>query len=267
MALRTLVKKILLKSSVGSAFVRHIQLKQQAFKPASGEPFQYLSSKKGVKKIYKETFEEIFLLLKSLPLEGDIFEFGVCYGFTSRLLAQYMKQFQIDASLHLFDSFEGLPEARELDLCSYEHHSGVWKKGSMRGPSGIEDYIQRKLSKVLGDRIFVTKGFFEETLECYLSRMKEAKARLIFLDCDLYSASKCVLELLFKYNVIQDGTLIICDDWMTSLGNPNLGQRKAVAEVLEKHPTWEFEKYMNFGIGSHLFIAHDLDGVVKFSPL
>ena len=124
---------------------------------------------------------------------------------------------------------------------------------------GLDGYIQKKLNKILpSERIRMVKGFFEQTLTDYFHSLKGVKAQIVHLDCDLYSASKYVLDFLFQHAIIQDGTLLIFDDWMTSLGNPNLGQRKAVQEVLATHPNWALEKYFNYGIGSHLFIAHDL---------
>ncbi|MFC2049428.1 hypothetical protein ACFLR2_01990, partial [Chlamydiota bacterium] len=47
-------------------------------------------------------------------------------------------------------------------------------------------------------------------------------------------------------------------DWMTSFGNPHLGQRKAVQEILQEYPQWDFEPYFNYGIGSQVFVMHDL---------
>jgi len=175
------------------------------------------------------------------------------------LFAKNIRKFDLnDTSLHLFDSFVGLPGEQELDKNSYEFASGVWVKGSMNVADGLDSYIHKKLGKILSpDRVHIIKGFFEDTFEAYF-KDKKAKAKIVHVDCDLYSASKYVLDFLFKNEIIQDGTIIIFDDWMTSLGNPNLGQRKATSEILEKYPYWSIEKYLNYGIGSHVFIAHDL---------
>jgi len=123
----------------------------------------------------------------------------------------------------------------------------------------MEKLLFQRLSKILPpERIHIIKGFFEETLQDYFDRCGVLKASIVHIDCDLYSSSKYVLNFLLKNEIIQDGTIVIFDDWMTSLGNPNLGQRKATEEVLMKYPTWFLEQYCNYGIGSHVFIAHDL---------
>ena len=260
--MKKILKRVLNTSNTGKKVLDYLRHRKNVFIPASREPFEFLNKlfkKRHIDKVYEEAFDQIFVLLKSLPLKGNIFEFGVFQGYTSILLAKYIRKFSFkDTSLHLFDSFEGLPKPEDLDKKSYEFVSGDWVKGSMSVPDRTEELIQKKLLKILAkDKIKIIKGFFENTLENYL-KQKSYKARLIHLDCDTYSSSKLVLNMLFKYEVIQDGTLIIFDDWMTSLGNPNLGQRKATNEVLTIYPKWSLEKYFNYGIGSHVFVVHDL---------
>lgn len=247
---------------IGKKISQYLRKKRSLFQPASGASFSYLDKlgRKRIDRVYEETFNELFILMKSLHLKGDFFEFGVFQGYSSLLLAKKIKQFDLrESKLHLFDSFIGLPEGKSIDCNSYEHVLGVWDTGAMRIIEGGEKQIQKKLERLLpSSRVSLSKGFFEETLESYISQQPGLKARLIHLDCDLYSASKFVLDALLKNEIIQDGTLLIFDDWMTSLGNPHLGQRKAVAEILAEYPMWSFEKYLNYGVGSHVFVAHDL---------
>jgi len=260
--LKNLVKEVLKTSKSGKKILHFLRLKKTAFLPASADPFRYLNPRfgsKAIDKIYQEVFNNLFVLVKSWPLQGDIFEFGVYQGYTSLLFAKNMKKFDLkDTSLHLFDSFMGLPVSQELDKHSYEFATGVWGEGNMNVTEGLDSYIHKKLGKILSpERVHIIKGFFEESLDSYFKN-KKAKAKIVHLDCDLYSSSKYVLDFLFRNEIIQDGTILIFDDWMTSLGNPNLGQRKAASEILERFPHWSIEKYLNYGIGSHVFIAHDL---------
>ena len=256
------LKKVLKLSKTGTKILNFIELRKFAFTACNGCFFKYVDKpfrRKTVDRVYCDAFNEVFILAKSLPLKGDIFEFGVFAGYTSLLFAKKINEFRFrDTSLHLFDSFIGLPEAVELDKNSYEFASGVWTEGSMRVCEGLDKYVHKKLAKILpNDRIHVIKGFFEDTLDAYFKNLNK-KAKIVHIDCDLYSSSKYVLDFLFKNEIIQDGTFIIFDDWMASLGNPNLGQRKATQEILEMYPHWSLEKYLNYGIGSHVFIAHDL---------
>jgi len=238
-------------------------LKKKLFRPIVEHLYYGLAKQKNADAVFIPAFDRIFLQLSAFyfnGLCGDILEFGVLQGYTSKIIADCMKRFRLKKiRLHLFDSFEGLPETNSEDQRTYECMNGLWGKGIMDVPQGLDRLIESKLQKKLGkERVFVVKGYFEQTLENHIREKKITKAALVNLDCDLYSSSKHVLNTLFQYNLIQDGTLLICDDWMTSFGNPNLGQRKAVHEVLTNYPNWEFEKYFNYGIGSQVFIAHDL---------
>lgn len=258
------LKNILgLFGSPGDNLFNYLCLKNSVFRSASAAPFSYLDKpgrKKSIDKIYIHVFNELFILLKSLHTKGDILEFGVFQGYSALLLAKKMKQFEMKgSSLHLFDSFAGLPEGKEIDTHSYEQALHFWEKGAMNVSPGMDLYLKRKLGKILShNRIHVIKGFFEQTLAPYFDSLTKPKAKLVHIDCDLYSATKYVLDFLLKREIIQDGTLLIFDDWMTSLGNPNLGQRKAVEEVMSAYPAWSLEKYLNYGVGSHVFVAHDL---------
>lgn len=262
MIMKSLIKRFLLQFPGGEKILDSFRHRRNAFQPASRGPFEYLNrvvGGKAIDKDYENAFNKIFVLLKSFVLEGDIFEFGVYRGYTSRLLVKFIKKFSLDtAKLHLFDSFEGFPEEKSLDKYSYEFLNGTWTKGGMNVPNGFDKYLQKKLSIKLGREISVVKGFYEETLEKYLSNLSNPKAQLIYLDCDLYSSSKFVLDCLFKYQIIQDGTMIVFDDWMTSLGNPQLGQRRAAQEVFDKHSSWSLEQYSNFGLGAVICVVHNL---------
>lgn len=259
--MKHVIKKLLRKTESGARFLHELQMRKSVFQPASGELFLSLDpSGKAIDKTYDAAFDSIFLLLKALRVEGDFFEFGVFQGYSAKFFAEKMNKFSISSStLHLFDSFQGLPEGEEKDNQAYEYKAGSWVKGSMGVPKGSEEYLRKRLSKILSEkRVHVVKGFFEETLEKYREEKGPLKATLVHLDCDLYSSSKLVLEWLLTHEIMQDGTIVIFDDWMTSRGNPNLGQRKATTDVLQEFPTWTFEPYLSYGAGSLVCIAHDL---------
>ncbi|MCH9626128.1 MAG: hypothetical protein S4CHLAM123_13200 [Chlamydiales bacterium] len=238
--------------------------KKYLFKPCSKEIYSGLHGhKKEADAVYLEAFDRIFLLISAFysnGLRGDIYEFGVMNGYTAALLADCMLRFNLQQSqLQLFDSFDGLPEMSEVDRDNYEYQNGQWDKGALKTPQGLEVFLKQELQKKLGlQRVHAFKGYFENTLEKVIATKKLSKALLINLDCDLHSSSKFVLQTLLEHDLIQDGTVLICDDWMTSFGNPNLGQRRAVQEILECYPQWSLEPYMNYGLGSQVFVMHNL---------
>lgn len=257
--LKKSAKIFMQRSSIGGLLI----CKKNALQSASRVPFSYLDKlwrKKTIDTIYEDVFGKLFILLKAFEVKGDILEFGVYQGYTASLFAKKIRQFDLrETSLYLFDSFKGLPSGKDIDKHSYEFASGTWEKGSMVSSLGMEFYLKKRLSKILGEkRIYIVKGFYEDSLEKNFKENPKLKASLIHIDCDLYTSSKYVLDFIFKNEIVQDGTIIIFDDWMTSLGNPNLGQKKAVAEILARYPFWELERYIQYGIGSTVFIAHDL---------
>ncbi|OCR92398.1 hypothetical protein [Campylobacter fetus] len=63
---------------------------------------------------------------------------------------------------------------------------------------------------------------------------ENVKASLIYIDCDLYTSSKTVLDFIAQSDLLQDGTIIAFDDWDLYRANPNKGQRKAFKEFKEK---------------------------------
>ena len=69
-------------------------------------------------------------------VEGDIAEFGTHTGRTTKVIATAMQLYRADKSLHLFDSFEGMPEAHAPANLDNEHVKlGVWGRGQFKGAS------------------------------------------------------------------------------------------------------------------------------------
>src|SRR5258708_698345 len=69
-------------------------------------------------------------------VEGDIAEFGCMTGRTANVISATMSSFKMDRTLHLFDSFEGLPKAgSEPDSSSIHVQDGTWAPGTCKGIS------------------------------------------------------------------------------------------------------------------------------------
>ena len=76
------------------------------------------------------------------------------------------------------------------------------------------------------DRLQFHKGWFSETCtDLYFNSNEFKKASLIWLDCDLYSSAVDCFILISK--IIQDGTVLIIDDWFSNKGSPYHGVQKA----------------------------------------
>ena len=177
---------------------------------------------------------------------GDYLEFGVWRGFSFATAwhevqrqrqnhirlgydtPEYNAWKDIRPRFFAFDCFEGLPgggnEARMVD---YHEGSYLCSEGEFR-----QNLVDRGVD--LGD-VVVVKGFYEHTCtpETRAAQRLE-KAAIVMIDCDLYSSTVPVLEFLTP--IVQQGTILIFDDWFRFQGNPEQGEQRACREWLERNP-------------------------------
>ena len=182
-------------------------------------------------------------------IEGDYYEFGVYRGQTlvsfyvalrtvaqKRLLrtdklnepASYRSRATIKDEMifHAFDSFEGLPQ-----LTLEDKKSADFSVGQYSAAAEVMLKFADKFDMPRG-RIELHKGWFSETCNAVYSQTKNLKtAALIWLDCDLYSSARDALNI-FEY-ILQDGTVIVIDDWFCFKGHPDRGVQKAWKEFLQ----------------------------------
>jgi hypothetical protein len=190
---------------------------------------------------------------------GDIVEFGVYGGFSLVLFAEVCR-LRWDSELIRrvvgFDSFQGLPEDRE-------GHSR-WKGGdcaTIRGwhptvpPAGtVTPEATLRLFDLCGlPRPILEAGWFEETLPPLIGT-KYTQAALIHIDCDLYEPASYVLGSLEP--LLQDGTVILFDDWFTYKADPGKGEARAFREFLDAFTAWQAITYQAYGTFGQSFIMH-----------
>jgi hypothetical protein len=130
-------------------------------------------------------------------------EFGVAYGASARIIAEYGALNGAGngsgRTLHLFDTFEGLPEPGPND-------SARFSKGSYG--CSLES-VQQYLS---GLPIQYHKGFFPQTAGALL----DSTFAFVHLDVDLYQST---LEgLKFFYPRMSSGGIILSHDYKSSVG-------------------------------------------------
>lgn len=180
-------------------------------------------------------------------IDGDYYEFGVYQGAAFiRAFTWLDKQFQYRINLdiggkgsslsraqrqeiwaqmkfHAFDSFEGLPNLKADDLYSNDFQQGQWA-------CDLPSFLDRvKRAGVPLSRVRTVKGFFSDTCSIEASKgLQPRKAAIVWLDADLYSSSRDALQ--FVSLIIQDGTIVIFDDWFSFKGNPRKGVQKAFYE-------------------------------------
>ena len=131
--------------------------------------------------------------VKNVP--GDMAELGVANGASAKMIAARAP----DRILHLFDTFEGLPNPSEND-------SSRFKKGQYRfGLENVQEYLKE------GNFRF-HKGFFPESA----NETSGARFAFVHLDADLYEPTKAGLE--WFYPRLNRGGILICHDYDTSAG-------------------------------------------------
>ena len=108
---------------------------------------------------------------------------------------------------------------------------------------------------VPADSYTLVPGFYDQTLTPELAEKHGiTRAALVWIDCVLYESACSVLEFLGP--LLQDGTLLMFNDYYRFKGHPDLGERRAFAEFLRKWPTVRVTDYARFSSVGQAFIVH-----------
>jgi len=183
-------------------------------------------------------------------VEGDLLEFGIAGGHSLALINQVASELMernrgLDYRVFGFDSFEGLPEPTGIDKEGHLDGRGVqFNKGAFKCEKDrVMDFLQRQ--KAGAKRIHLVEGWYDKVLTPELRKEhKLEKAALINIDCDFYESTKTVLD--WCEPLIQQGTIISFDDWYCYKASPRMGEMRAFAEFLEKHPDISAVPYSSY---------------------
>lgn len=149
---------------------------------------------------------------------GMNLEFGVRFGESTRWIAQA----DPTRTLHGFDSFQGLPEDWHIQKKGvYSTHGSLPEL-----PKNVELHI----------------GWFDDTLPGFIER-HEGPVRFMNIDCDLYSATRSVLDKLAER--IVPGTVIVFDEYLLNDWWRE-DEFKAFQEVVTERG-WRYE-YLAFSV-------------------
>lgn len=136
-------------------------------------------------------------------------EFGVASGKTINYISTYTNDI-----VYGFDTFTGLPER--------------WRDGFDKGA-----FNQNGEFPMVNDNITLIKGLFSDTLENFIINHNQ-KVSFIHIDCDLYSSTKCIFNILKSY--ICEGCIIIFDELVNYYGyDGNTGELLAFYEFIEEN--------------------------------
>lgn len=189
--------------------------------------------------------------VKNEKVQGEYFEFGVARGLTFAgaylLSRKYETQIR---KFYAFDSFCGFPELGEIDR-EFERFKTGEESWSI-----VEFDETLKKADVDREQVEIVKGWFRDTLNSNLSTQLSdlnAKASIVWIDCDLYESSKQALNFIAPF--LQNGSVVIFDDWYCYHSDPSKGEQRALAEFLSENSTIQFTQYRKFGIVGNSFIV------------
>lgn len=198
-----------------------------------------------------EIIEQATMYTKFESVEGDYLEFGVATG--RSLIFAYLaaKKFGTldDTRFYGFDSFEGFPEPKGVDKVFERFKEGEVSYGISVVKKNLKLYCPNYNEFVL------VEGWYDKTLKKKLKKKENlTKAKIINIDCDLYGSTIPVLN--FITSLVQNGTVILFDDWLSYRADPKKGEQRATKEWLEKNPRIELVPYRPYANVGQSFIVN-----------
>lgn len=153
--------------------------------------------------------------LSLAPRGGLALEFGVFSGSTLKVIAESRPE----GGTYGFDSFQGLPEA--------------WRSGFPAGAFATDN-----LPQVPGAELVV--GWFDATLPGFLEQHPGA-VDFVHIDCDLYSSTRTVLELVGPR--LRPGTVVLFDEYFNYPGWEDHEHKAWVEHVQRSGLRFRYEAY------------------------
>lgn len=199
-------------------------------------------------------------------LKGDYYEFGVFEGSSLinsfRMHTQFCRWLERERRCpekwrrESADRFYGY-QARFIGLDTFsgmpdnDESNPTFASGTF--PAAIESVSKRCAAVGLsGSRLTLLKGPFAITGP-QLLESDFRPAAIINLDCDLYTSAKDALN--FAAHLIQDGTVLLSDDFNTYRASPDKGERRALTEFCESN-NLILEPWFAYHFCSQAFICH-----------
>jgi len=186
---------------------------------------------------------------------GSYLEFGVFTGSSFNFAMKVNKKIEkifgkMDCEFIGFDSFKGFGEIKKEDENpAFKNH--IFSVNEKKVLQNI-----KKCAK--GQKMRIIKGFYQDTIKNKTAQdLNIDKARVVMIDCDLKEPARLALE--FIRPAIQEGTIILFDDFVFFKGNENKGEFGAFNDFRKKYPEILFRRIFDYGYGSSAFIAHKIN--------
>jgi O-methyltransferase len=186
---------------------------------------------------------------------GDYLEFGVFTGSSFNFAMKINKKMEgifnrkIETEFVGFDSFDGFGDIKPIDI-NPTFKSDFFKINKKKVFKNI-----KKNSK--NQKFRLIEGFYNQTLENKNTQDYGIdKSRIIMIDCDLKEST--TLALNFSKPSLQEGTIIIFDDFNFYKGNTNKGEYGAFEDFKKRNLNIKFRRVFDYGYCGRAFIVTDL---------
>ena len=186
---------------------------------------------------------------------GSYLEFGVFTGSSFNFAIKVNKKIEkifgkTDCEFVGFDSFKGFGKIKKED------ENPRFKDNIF---SVNEEKVLKNINKcAAGQKMRIVKGFYQDTIKNKTTLdLNIDKARVVMIDCDLKEPAQLALE--FIKPSIQEGTIILFDDFIFYKGSKDKGEYGAFSDFRKKYPEILFRKIFDYGYGSRAFIVYKIN--------
>lgn len=193
--------------------------------------------------------KKAFYLVNLEELEGDYIEFGVFTGssFVAAMNSTYLGfTRQIERKFVGFDSFEGFGELDAEDMHPF------YKNLNFQTDYNSVFKRVKKIAKKRKVDFMLVKGFFDDT--CVGKKPIDYELRkmaVCLIDCDTYQGAIAALDFITP--MIQQGSILILDDFFSYRGRQDRGMYRALVSWKEKNGI-SLRKLSDYGMGGVIFV-------------
>ncbi|MDD5439163.1 MAG: macrocin O-methyltransferase [Candidatus Omnitrophica bacterium] len=139
-----------------------------------------------------------------------------------------------------FDTFEGMPANNEGSVTFHE-----------KSFAGSFDEVDKQCRKA-GMRYRLFKGLFSAIPKEEVRALEPAA--IVNIDSDLYGSAWDALAIV--RDKLQQGTILLMDDYNCFSSSDACGERRALREFCEKNPAYRFEPWMPYHFVGQAFLCH-----------
>ena len=186
-------------------------------------------------------------------VEGDYIEFGVFTGSSMACAIQCARATRVEyahrqVNFFGFDSFSGFGKLDKKD----EHP--LYEDLRFDADASKVEARLRKLVKP-HQGLKLVPGFFDETCaKAAPATYGIDKAAVIMIDCDTFGAAATCLR--FCESTIQEGTILILDDFFSYKGHQQKGVYGAFVAWTNRFKDFQFRPVSEYGMGGVVYMAH-----------